>query len=123
MCGRYRLAREERALAEHFDVEEWHEIRIPFRVPRFNVAPTQVVPAVRWNAAARRELVPLRWGLVPHWAKEPDTGYRTINARAETWRRSPPSARRFGGAAASSPLTASTNGSRLERASNPGSST
>ena len=26
----------------------------------------------------------MRWGLVPHWAKDPRVGYRMINARAET---------------------------------------
>jgi putative SOS response-associated peptidase YedK len=32
--------------------------------PRFNVAPTQDVPAVRLDGGARR-LARLRWGLVP----------------------------------------------------------
>ena len=30
------------------------------------------------------ELVPLRWGLIPFWAKDEKIKYRTINARAET---------------------------------------
>jgi putative SOS response-associated peptidase YedK len=28
--------------------------------------------------------VSLHWGLIPHWSKEPKTGYSSINARAET---------------------------------------
>ena len=39
----------------------------------------------------------LRWGLIPAWAKEPNIGYKLINARAETVhekpRSVPPSAR------------------------------
>ncbi len=31
-----------------------------------------------------RELVMLRWGLVPSWSQGPDSGYSMINARAET---------------------------------------
>ena len=31
----------------------------------------------------------LRWGLVPHWAKDPRTGYKMINARAETVTKKP----------------------------------
>ena len=31
----------------------------------------------------------LRWGLVPHWAKDPRTGYKMINARAETVTKNP----------------------------------
>ena len=60
---------------------------------RFNVAPTQNVPAVRLktqagsagpDAALERELVALRWGLVPYWAKDLSIGARMINARAES---------------------------------------
>src|SRR6266478_832575 len=47
-------------------------------------APTTVgFPVVRLRDS-ERELVPLRWGLVPYWAKDPKIGYSTINAGAET---------------------------------------
>jgi putative SOS response-associated peptidase YedK len=43
------------------------------------------VAAVRRTAdAPARELVMLRWGLIPSWAKDPKIGYRMINARAES---------------------------------------
>jgi putative SOS response-associated peptidase YedK len=49
---------------------------------RFNVAPTQDVPAVVQDRHGRRSEV-LRWGLVPRWARELNTGLTLINARAE----------------------------------------
>jgi putative SOS response-associated peptidase YedK len=49
----------------------------------YNVAPTQKVAAVRLPDS-RRELVSLRWGLIPSWAEDPKIGSRLINARAET---------------------------------------
>ena len=51
--------------------------------PRYNVAPSQNVAAVRAGEDGRRLLM-LRWGLIPAWAKEPSIGYKLINARAET---------------------------------------
>jgi putative SOS response-associated peptidase YedK len=48
--------------------------------PRYNVAPTQDVPALR----RARELVTLRWGLVPAWATDPSGAQKLINARVET---------------------------------------
>lgn len=50
--------------------------------PRFNVAPTQHAPVVRARDERRVDL--LRWGLVPHWAKDVSIGARMINARIET---------------------------------------
>jgi putative SOS response-associated peptidase YedK len=53
--------------------------------PRYNIAPTQQVAAVRATAdAGQRELVPLKWGLIPSWAKDPKIASSLINARAET---------------------------------------
>lgn len=52
--------------------------------PLFNIAPTQVVTAVRTNPAGTRELCSLRWGLVPSWADDLAIGNRMINARAES---------------------------------------
>jgi putative SOS response-associated peptidase YedK len=59
---------------------------------RFNVAPTQEVPAVVQDRHGRRSEL-LRWGLVPRWARELNTGLSMINARAETLATS----RAFGG--------------------------
>jgi putative SOS response-associated peptidase YedK len=59
---------------------------------RFNVAPTQDVPAVVQDRHGRRSEI-LRWGLVPRWARELNTGLTLINARAETLAAS----RTFGG--------------------------
>lgn len=52
--------------------------------PRYNIAPTQPVLAVRAGAGGAAEATFLRWGLVPSWAKDIDIGAHTINARAET---------------------------------------
>ena len=51
--------------------------------PRYNVAPSQKVAAVR-SSDDGRSLSMLRWGLIPSWAREPNIGYKLINARAET---------------------------------------
>lgn len=79
MCGRYTLVTPEGEVLEQFNIHE------PPRLfpPRYNIAPTQMVPAVR-QAAAGRELVLLRWGLVPSWAKNTAGGFSMFNARAET---------------------------------------
>ena len=52
-------------------------------MPRYNVAPTQSVAAVRL-AHGERRLSMLRWGLIPGWAKDPTIGAKLINARLET---------------------------------------
>ena len=58
---------------------------IPDVTPSYNVAPTQLVLAVRLPAGADKpEMVALKWGLVPSWADDPAMGNRLINARAET---------------------------------------
>lgn len=86
MCGRYSLTTAPEALRRLFDFTG----PAPNLRPRYNVAPTQTMPVVRMKkAGAGRELVMMRWGLIPHWAKEAAFGYRTINARAETVARRP----------------------------------
>jgi putative SOS response-associated peptidase YedK len=78
MCGRYTLSTPAPVLAERFRLPSFPELR-----PRYNVAPTQDVPVVRL-ADGSRELVLLRWGLVPAWAADPTIGHRLVNARSET---------------------------------------
>jgi len=80
VCGRYTLATPDpAAIRGHFPISESVEIR-----QRFNVAPGDDVLAVTTDreGAPRGEL--LRWGLVPSWAKSPNTGLKMINARLET---------------------------------------
>jgi len=79
MCGRFVLTTPAQALATHF--EAWAGQLV--LAPRYNIAPTQEVVAVRIEQRSRR-LVMLRWGLVPSWAKDPAIGNRMINARSET---------------------------------------
>jgi len=87
MCGRFTLRAPASVIAEQFALFE-----LPPFTPRFNIAPSQPVAVVRLApgrggpdaAEPDGELVWLRWGLVPSWAKDPAVGNRMINARAET---------------------------------------
>ena len=79
MCGRYELSSHPDVIALAFGLPHPPAIQ-----PRYNIAPMQQVPIVRVNAAGERELVQVRWGFVPRWAKDPAIGARMINARAET---------------------------------------
>ena len=79
MCGRYTLSDPGDLLLE-LDVVS----HLPIE-PRYNIAPTQAVLAIRGqDADPRPQAVQLRWGLVPYWAKDPSIGNRMINARSET---------------------------------------
>lgn len=58
---------------------------LPDLAPRYNIAPTQGVAAVRTNpASGQREFSVLHWGLIPRWADDPSIGSRMLNARSET---------------------------------------
>jgi putative SOS response-associated peptidase YedK len=87
VCGRYAAAAEEAELVEEFRIDE---VAGPLPPARFNIAPTDPVPAV-WARPSRdtpgepvRQLTTLRWGLVPSWASSPTGAARLINARLET---------------------------------------
>ncbi len=79
MCGRFAFYSPSEAAAALFGVSGSMPVE-----PRYNIAPTQFVAAIRNDEDNGRELVMLRWGLVPSWAKDPSIGNRMINARAET---------------------------------------
>ncbi|MCB9832863.1 MAG: SOS response-associated peptidase [Planctomycetes bacterium] len=80
MCGRFTLQAPADVLADLFGVPALYELPA-----RYNIAPTQDVAAVRIDPdEGDRELVMLRWGLVPFFAKDPSIGNRMINARGET---------------------------------------
>ncbi|NIV17613.1 MAG: hypothetical protein GWN47_04210 [Woeseiaceae bacterium] len=79
MCGRFAFYSPSEATAALFGVSGSLDLE-----PRYNIAPTQYVAAIRNAEDDGRELALLKWGLVPFWAKDPTVGNRMINARAET---------------------------------------
>ncbi len=79
MCGRFAFYSPSEATAALFGVDGALAVEA-----RYNIAPTQFVASIRDNSEQQRELVMLRWGLVPSWAKDAAIGNRMINARAET---------------------------------------
>ncbi len=76
MCGRFFLLASPPELADLFGLAD-----VPDAPPRYNIAPSQPVAVVR-VADAGRELVRLRWGLIPPWSR--DGKVAPINARSET---------------------------------------
>ncbi|GAA1535057.1 SOS response-associated peptidase [Streptomyces albidochromogenes] len=99
MCGRYASTRGPQDLTRLFHVTDW--LPDETLAPSWNVAPTDTVYAILDRAGreeddeVRRELRPLRWGLVPSWAKDPKAGARMINARLETVHEKPAYRRAF----------------------------
>ncbi|MFF4846218.1 SOS response-associated peptidase [Streptomyces collinus] len=100
MCGRYVSTRRPQDLAQLFHAPQWPATEA--LAPNWNVAPTNDVWAVLERTprsddgtAPARELRPLRWGLVPSWAKEAKIGARMINARVETVHEKPAFRRAF----------------------------
>ncbi len=77
MCGRYSLNARADEIVELFKLAG----SIAFG-PRYNIAPTQTAPIVRFDGEAdHRRLDLVRWGLTPKWMK----GQRPIiNVRSET---------------------------------------
>ena len=80
MCGRFTLRTPSGLLVEEFQMSLPLDLK-----PRYNIAPTQDVVAVRVDRDTRqRQAAMLSWGLVPSWAKDVRMGARMINARSET---------------------------------------
>ncbi len=77
MCGRFSITGDLDFYAEYFGVDE---ISAPALEPSWNVAPTDPVYVVA-ERDGTRFLEQMKWGLVPHWAK--DTKSIHINARSE----------------------------------------
>jgi putative SOS response-associated peptidase YedK len=50
---------------------------------QYNIAPTDTVPVIL-GSRDDRELVSMRWWLIPAWTPEPSTRYSMFNARAES---------------------------------------
>jgi putative SOS response-associated peptidase YedK len=74
MCGRFALHASPEVVSLQFGLRS-----VPAFETRYNIAPTSTVLIVR-----SREAALVRWGLVPHWAKDSSIGAKLANARAET---------------------------------------
>jgi putative SOS response-associated peptidase YedK len=81
MCGRFTLTWDDpAALCVELGIAEGF---LPDYRPRYNIAPLQRHFIITTEYENRR-LVPARWGLVPHWAKDASRAGQCINAKAET---------------------------------------
>jgi putative SOS response-associated peptidase YedK len=84
MCGRFSLPVDIQAVAQRFESVigkgEWK--------PHYNIAPTQLCLTIV-SEASGRSILPMSWGLVPHWSKDSKMAYQMINARAETAKSKP----------------------------------
>lgn len=78
MCGRF-----VRYSSLHDLAQEFHTAEPVFDLPpSYNIAPSRSVAIAAGNGGTR--LASCTWGYLPSWAKDPSTGYRMINARAES---------------------------------------
>lgn len=78
MCGRFAFSPFQKLIEERFDIE----VETGNYIPRYNCAPSQSLAVITNNDPDK--LSYFKWGLIPHWAKDPKIGYKLINARAET---------------------------------------
>jgi putative SOS response-associated peptidase YedK len=86
MCGRYTRFAATELIYRHFGIRTPRpEPPTAGPPPSWNVAPQTMQPVIRLNPdTGAREMVLMRWGLVPFFAKSPIFNYSTINAKSET---------------------------------------
>lgn len=76
-CGRYTLHKKAEDLAKRYNLASIPEdIR-----ENYNVAPGQFMPVITEDENGKHHLEIMKWGLIPVWAKDPNIGYKLINAR------------------------------------------
>src|SRR5437764_970037 len=80
MWGRYAVSNDPAALAGEFDAVDRTEGLVG---PDYNVTPAKTVPIIV-QRGGERSVRPVRWGLVPTWSKDANSGPPMINARAES---------------------------------------
>ncbi|MFH1212912.1 MAG: SOS response-associated peptidase [Candidatus Neomarinimicrobiota bacterium] len=80
MCGRKTLTKGKMEIIEELSIKEWDNT---FDIqPNYNVAPTTIMPVMLHDDG--RVVRPMRWGLIPEWAKDADSLPILINARSES---------------------------------------
>jgi putative SOS response-associated peptidase YedK len=82
VCGRYVRKSTRREIAAWFGAEDDEVLHWD---ASYNVAPQTFQPVIRRNRdSGAREIVLMRWGLIPYWSKDAKIAYSTLNAKAET---------------------------------------
>ena len=81
MCGRFTLKGSPEQILRALDSLHGIRFGFPQYFPRYNIAPSAYVAAVLNDGS--KTVAPIRWGLIPSWAKDPRIGNRMANARAE----------------------------------------
>ena len=85
MCGRFTLTVELSDIQQDLGIKV-DDVMIDWS-PSYNISPTQTVLTV--NQLGERKIKPMRWGLIPSWAKDESIGSKMINARSETLHEKP----------------------------------
>lgn len=80
MCGRFTSKAKPKEIENEFKIGK---INPKLFEPRYNIAPTQIIPVVL-ESDGTRIVNALRWGLIPSWSKDDSFASKLINARAET---------------------------------------
>ena len=83
MCGRSSLTKTEKELEKRFNATFYSEDLERYNpLPNFNVAPSHFLPVIKNDE--QDNFRPVRWGLIPSWAKDTKLSFKMINARIET---------------------------------------
>jgi putative SOS response-associated peptidase YedK len=81
MCGRFHRFHSIQQIADQFRAKPAENLFVP---PTYNAPPQTWQPVIRLDEEGEREIINMRWGLVPFFAKDDKIGYSTFNARAES---------------------------------------
>eukprot|EP00029_Vermamoeba_vermiformis_P000890 TRINITY_DN11065_c0_g1_i1.p1 TRINITY_DN11065_c0_g1~~TRINITY_DN11065_c0_g1_i1.p1 ORF type:complete len:344 (-),score=79.19 TRINITY_DN11065_c0_g1_i1:184-1215(-) len=83
MCGRSACTLAPNEVAVIFSVMNWKD-KEKYQ-PSYNMGPGRYLPVLRENSKGEKEIVSMKWGLVPSFSKsEKGTGHLMINARSES---------------------------------------
>lgn len=79
MSARYALTTSPNTIKQAFGLD-----RVPDFQERYNIAPSQIAPVLRLNDDGQLKCEMMRWGLIPHWAKDAKIGKHAFNADIES---------------------------------------
>jgi putative SOS response-associated peptidase YedK len=82
MCGRVLLVSDVSVIMAQYQLQAATPVNFP---AHWNAAPSEMLPIIRWNPKTRQRCIdPMKWGLLPAWAKDEKVAFTTFNAKSET---------------------------------------